>query len=112
MEHGAPVIELLHTLPTHTAGGYARRLLQSVDDRAGAIVIPRQALRDPLSARELEVLRLLSTDLTGPDIARQLVVSVHTVRTHTKSIYAKLGVGSRRAAVSRAGPLGLLAHGR
>ena len=112
MEHGAPVIELLHTLPTHTAGGYARRLLQSVDDRAGAIVIPRQALRDPLSARELEVLRLLSTDLTGPDIARQLVVSVHTVRTHTKSIYAKLGVGSRRAAVSRAGQLGLLAHGR
>ena len=62
----------------------------------------RQGLVDPLSPRELDVLRLLASDLAGPDIARQLVVSVNTVRTHTKSIYAKLGVTSRRAAVTRA----------
>ena len=48
------------------------------------------------------------TDLDGPDIARELVVSLNTVRTHTKNIYAKLGVNSRRAAVRRAAELGLL----
>ena len=67
-----------------------------------------QGLVDPLSPRELDVLRLLGTDLDGPAIARELVVSLNTVRTHTKNIYAKLGVTSRRAAVTRAGELGLL----
>ncbi len=62
---------------------------------------PRQGLVDPLSERELDVLRLLGSDLAGPDIARELVVSLNTVRTHTKNIYAKLGVNSRRAAVRR-----------
>ena len=56
------------------------------------------------------MLRLLASDLDGPAIARELVVSLNTVRTHTKSIYAKLGVNSRRAAVSRAADLGLLSR--
>ena len=60
--------------------------------------------------RELEVLRLLATDLDGPDIAKQLMVSLNTMRTHTKSIYAKLGVKSRRAAVHRAEELELLSR--
>ena len=51
---------------------------------------------------------LLASDLDGPDIARTLVVSVNTVRTHTKSIYAKLGVNSRRAAVRQAQALDLI----
>ena len=59
----------------------------------------RQGLIEPLSERELDVLRLLGTDLDGPDIARELMVSLNTVRTHTKNIYAKLGVNNRRAAV-------------
>jgi len=67
----------------------------------------RSALVDELSARELDVLRLLRSDLSGPDIARELVVSVNTVRTHTKNIYMKLGVNNRREAVTRAGELGL-----
>ena len=71
-----------------------------------------QVLVDPLSERELEVLRLLASELDGPAIARELVVSLHTVRTHTKHIYAKLGVNSRRAAVTRAHQLGLLRHPR
>ena len=54
------------------------------------------------------MLRLLGTDLDGPDIARELVVSLNTVRTHTKNIYAKLGVNNRRAAVRRAEELDLL----
>ena len=48
------------------------------------------------------MLRLLGSDLDGPDIARELTVSLNTVRTHTKNIYAKLGVNNRRAA--SAGP--------
>ena len=65
---------------------------------------------EPLSERELEVLRLLESDLDGPDIARELTVSLPTVRTHTSNIYAKLGVNNRRAAVRRAAELGLLSH--
>jgi LuxR family maltose regulon positive regulatory protein len=65
------------------------------------------ALIDELSARELDVLRLLRSDLTGPEIAAELVVSINTVRTHTKNIFMKLGVTNRRAAVRRADELGL-----
>ena len=68
---------------------------------------PHPAYVEPLSERELEVMRLLGSDLDGPDIARQLSVSLSTVRTHTQHIYAKLGVNNRRAAVRRAHQLGL-----
>ena len=70
--------------------------------------ISQQPLIEPLSERELEVLRLLRTDLNGPEIARELMVSLNTVRTHTQNIYAKLGVNNRRAAVLRAEELDLL----
>jgi ATP/maltotriose-dependent transcriptional regulator MalT len=63
---------------------------------------------EPLSERELDVLKLLATELDGPDMARELVVSLNTLRTHTKNIYSKLGVNNRRAAVRRAEELGLL----
>lgn len=66
-----------------------------------------QPLIEPLSERELEVLRLLKTELSGPEIARELMVSLNTVRFHTKNIYAKLQANSRRAAVNRAIELGL-----
>jgi len=58
----------------------------------------------------LDVLRLLGGDLGGPEIARQLFLSLNTVRTPTKNIYAKLGVNNRRAAVSRGRELNLMAH--
>jgi LuxR family maltose regulon positive regulatory protein len=66
-----------------------------------------ERFQEPLSEREREVLRLLRTDLGGPEIARELVVSLNTLRTHTRNIYAKLGVSGRRAAVRRAEELGL-----
>ena len=66
-----------------------------------------QGLVDELSSRELDVLRLLRSDLSGPDIARELLVSLNTLRTHTKNIYMKLGVNNRREAVRRAAELGL-----
>lgn len=63
---------------------------------------------EPLSERELDVLRLLATELNGPEIANRLMVSLNTLRTHTKNIFSKLGVNNRRAAVRRAEELGLL----
>jgi LuxR family maltose regulon positive regulatory protein len=73
---------------------------------------PPQSLVEPLSERELDVLRLLGGDLGGPDIARQLSVSLHTVRSHTKNIYTKLGVTSRRDAVRQARELNLIPGGQ
>ncbi|MEY2592238.1 MAG: hypothetical protein QOJ67_4222, partial [Acidimicrobiaceae bacterium] len=64
-------------------------------------------LVDPLSDRELDVLRLLRSDLSGPDIARELTVSLNTLRTHTKNIYMKLAVNNRREAIRRADQLGI-----
>ena len=63
---------------------------------------------EPLSERELEVLRLLGSELNGPEIARRLMVSLNTIRTHTQNVYSKLGVNDRRAAVRRAAELDLL----
>lgn len=106
-DEGAPMAALLEAAAKHgIATSYARRLLTSfgtAEDRPPA----RQGLIEPLSERELEVLRLLRTDLDGPEIARELVVSLNTMRTHTKSIYSKLGVNNRRAAVRRAEELEL-----
>ena len=65
-------------------------------------------LPDPLSERELQVLRLLDTERSGPEIARELFISPNTLRTHTKHVFTKLGVTSRRAAVARARERGLL----
>jgi LuxR family maltose regulon positive regulatory protein len=67
-----------------------------------------QSLIEPLSQRELEVLRLFKTELSGPEIANQLVIGLSTVRTHTKSIFSKLNVNNRRAAVKRATELNLI----
>jgi LuxR family maltose regulon positive regulatory protein len=67
-----------------------------------------QPLAEPLSERELEVLRLLNTSLSSAEMADELVVSVNTVRTHIRSIYSKLGVHSRYEAVDRARELKLI----
>ena len=118
---GLPMADLLSTAAAQLGGSpYVHRLLAACrdTDRRGAHANrPGRGashhgpgLVEPLSARELDVLRLLSTDLDGPAIARHLVVSLNTVRSHTKNIYAKLGVNSRRAAVRRAEELGLLSR--
>jgi LuxR family maltose regulon positive regulatory protein len=105
---GPPMASLLRRVAKQqTAWDYLRRLLS-----AGQGAPARQRLVEPLSERELEVLRLLSSDLDGPDIARELTVSLNTLRTHTRNIYAKLGVTSRRAAVRQAMELNLLSRTR
>lgn len=112
LDEGAAMVALLQVAADHgRAPAYVSRLLgagsagQKAESRTPTSKGP---LVEPLSGREREVLRLLATDLGGPDIARELVVSLSTVRTHTRSIYAKLGVTSRRAAVRRARELDLL----
>jgi LuxR family maltose regulon positive regulatory protein len=76
--------------------------------KSGASVIHQKSgMIEPLSERELEVLKLLRSELSGPEIAQQLIVSPNTFRTHTKNIFNKLGVNSRRAAVRRAEELDL-----
>jgi LuxR family transcriptional regulator, maltose regulon positive regulatory protein len=110
---GAPMASLLRRIAKQRNGwDYVRRLLDPGSRPGGSerSAPARQTLVEPLSARERDVLRLLGSDLDGPDIARALTVSLNTLRTHTKNIYAKLGVNSRRAAVRRAAELDLLAR--
>ena len=106
-DEGPPMASLLRVAARqHTAGNYVRQLLAAATEteQDGPV---KQALIEPLSERELDVLRLLGTELDGPAIARELMVSLNTVRTHTKHIYAKLAVTNRRAAVRRAAELDL-----
>jgi LuxR family transcriptional regulator, maltose regulon positive regulatory protein len=113
VSEGQPMVALLEAAARHGVTPTQARRLLAVFDKAKQPALrgaPESILFEPLSEREREVLRLLETDLSGPEIARQLVVSLNTVRTHTKNIYAKLGVNNRRAAVRRAGELGQLAR--
>jgi LuxR family maltose regulon positive regulatory protein len=89
------------------APDYVNRL-QMAFGQPGSQIPTAQTLIEPLSERELDVLRLLKTELSGPEIARELSVSVTTLRTHTRNIYAKLGVNSRRAAIRRTEEIHLL----
>jgi LuxR family maltose regulon positive regulatory protein len=115
VERGAPLRRLLVAASARgLAPAYVARLLSASADRA-AVPTPVPAgphapasLVEPLSARELEVLRLLRTDMTSREIADELYVSVNTVRTHVRHVYEKLGVHHRADAVQRARELGLL----
>jgi LuxR family maltose regulon positive regulatory protein len=106
-DEGPAMTALLHAVSARGAAGrHAQRVLAAASARtAAAPAGPR--LVDELSARELDVLRLLRSELSGPEIARELLVSLNTMRTHTKNIYTKLGVTNRREAVRRAAELGL-----
>ena len=108
-DEGAPMAALLSTAAGRgTPSPYRRGMRVAPATGPGTSNRPDLAMLDPLSSRERDVLRFLGTELNGPEIARELVVSLNTVRTHTKSIYLKLGVNNRRAAVRRARDLDLL----
>ncbi len=74
--------------------------------RSGPITLP--PLVEPLTERELEVLRLMAQGLTYDEVAQQLIVSLNTVRYHVKGLYGKLGVDKRMAAIEQAKAHGLL----
>ncbi|MCB0075424.1 MAG: hypothetical protein KDE20_28415, partial [Caldilineaceae bacterium] len=87
-------------------GDYVRSLLAACDEPVAPDVLA--AAVDPLTERELEILRLLPTSLSTVEMAEQLIVAPSTVRTHIKSIYGKLQVNRRTDAVKRASELQLL----
>ena len=99
--------ELLSHVAAPEARAHAEHLLAAAA-KPPAPAPTRPASDEGLSERELEVLRLLATELSGPEIAGQLFISVNTLRTHTKHIFSKLDVNTRRAAVRRAAELELL----
>jgi LuxR family transcriptional regulator, maltose regulon positive regulatory protein len=110
LDEGEPMAELLGQV----AGAAAPDVRTLAEHLLAAARRPSEpapagpALEEGLSERELEVLQLLATELSGPAIARQLFVSLNTLRTHTKHIFTKLDVNTRRAAVRRAAERGLL----
>jgi LuxR family maltose regulon positive regulatory protein len=117
VDEGAAMAELLRKLRAREVTLQAKKYIhtlreafenpQQVTKQTPGIVSP-SAMLEPLSERERDVLAFLKTELSGPEIARALSVSLNTVRTHTKNIYSKLEVNNRRAAVRRAQELDLL----
>jgi LuxR family maltose regulon positive regulatory protein len=107
--------ELLDALPRH-ATAHGALLADIVDLLRGASApsTDRERISQPekLSPSELRVLRYLPTNLTRPEIARELYVSINTVNTHIRNVYSKLDARDRSSAVQRARELRLLATGR
>ena len=86
---------------TALSGAVAGRLLDQVREGGQHAERVPQSVADALSARELEVLLLLDQHLGTDEIAQRLFISEHTVRSHVKSLLAKLGVSSRREALEK-----------
>jgi len=111
MDEGLPMVDLLsEALSRGISPDYVRRLLEAFQktetkksDRSKS-----QALIEPLSDRELEVLQLLAEGRTNPEIASKLYLSLNTVKAHTRTIYGKLRVNNRTQAGARARDLGIL----
>jgi LuxR family maltose regulon positive regulatory protein len=119
VDEGVPMARLLREAASrgvHPA--YVRRLLAAFPaDDAGRAASPTtrvggSRLAEPLSSRELEVLPLIAKGLTNQEIAARLYLSLHTVKAHARTIYAKLGVSSRTQAVARGRALGYLSEDR
>ncbi len=121
LDAGAPMAKLLRQVASRSLGApagitpaYVANLMTAFGEleQTGSEIAPAhpqaQPLIDPLSERELDVLRLLATGLSNPEIADELYVAVSTIRSHCKSIYGKLDVHSRWDAVQRGQDLGLI----
>jgi LuxR family transcriptional regulator, maltose regulon positive regulatory protein len=110
LDEGSPLEELLDRLHLGgAAGAYVRSLL--ADLRSLAAVregSPLSPLVEPLTRRELEVLRLIAEGASNQEIAEALVIALGTVKKHITTIFAKVGVTSRTQLLARARDLGLL----
>ncbi len=111
LDEGAPMIALLHKAAAERiCPSFVSHLLHAANTGETVPATPRGTDGMPvqLSERELQVLRLLDSSLSGPEVARQLFVSLNTLRTHTRHIFEKLQVNSRAEAVRRAREHGVL----
>ena len=86
---------------------YVKTILAAMEE-ASEISIGAASLVEPLSERELEVLRLVAAGYSNPQIAEQLIISTGTVKTHVYNLCGKLGVRNRTEATARAIELGLV----
>ncbi len=101
LDEGEPMAKLLFQAKAHRIGqGYASELLSALGEVSGTEQPPAQLLIEPLTLRELEVLKLIEAGYSNQGIADKLVISMPTVKRHISNIYAKLGVESRTQAVS------------
>lgn len=103
---------LRHAAARGVAGAYTRRLLAAFDTPAQPVATAAPAatagLIEPVTAREVEILRLVAAGMRNQEIADQLVISLPTVKRHIANAYGKLGVSHRTEAVARATELNLL----
>ena len=106
VDEDARLIALLPSGPADVSG-LAARIRAAAGAPASAVAAPSAPV-EPISAREQEVLALIAAGLSNPEIARELVISVGTVKRHINHIYGKLGVSSRTQAVAKARMLHLL----
>ncbi len=113
LDEGSPMARLLYKAAERgIAPQYGGRLLASIGTSEEATPESKfsaaSSMVEPLSERELQVLQLIAGGLTNQEIAGQLVLSLNTVKGHTRKIYGKLGINSRTQAVARARELDLL----
>ncbi len=109
IDEGSPMAELLEKMldaKENVPRAFVRKLLTAF--KLGRIVNHHDGLLEPLSERELEVLRFIAAGLPNKKITEQLYISLSTVKTHLRNIYGKLGVHSRTEAVAKAKDLGVL----
>ena len=107
---GKPMVEMLSKLKDKSLIPYAKRILALLESPHNGLSSPvtLQPLIEPLSERELEVLRLIAQGLSNQEITRKLFVALSTVKGHNLRIFAKLQTKNRTEAVARARELGLL----
>ena len=109
IDEGEPMAKLLRrALSEGIAPSYVSRLLAAFGETAEPRSTVAQPLVEPLSERELEVLRLIAAGLSNAEIAEELFIAVSTVKSHINHIYGKLGATNRIQAVAQAQELGLL----
>lgn len=109
LDQGAPLARLIYQLSVRgTEHSYASTLLPAFKIEPVESPHPAQNLIEPLTAREIEVLKLIETGCGNQDVAAKLFISIPTVKRHVSNIYAKLGAKNRTQAVSMGRELGLL----
>jgi LuxR family maltose regulon positive regulatory protein len=108
LDEGAPLAKLIFQASARGLdSGYAARLLLAFAPGPNASHRPAQALIEPLTEREIEVLKLIENGCANQEIAAKLFISIPTVKRHISNIYAKLGAKNRTQAVSLARELSL-----